>query len=46
MGCVVARGLERRSVEVISYRSVDEKSIRKGRRYVTAVTELDGLRIL
>lgn len=42
----VVRGLERRSAEVVPYLGVDEKSIRKGHRYVTVVTDLDGRRIL
>ena len=42
----VARGLGRRQAEVVAYLGVDEKAIRKGHRYVTIVTDLDGRRIL
>jgi transposase len=42
----VARGLGRREAEIIEYVGVDEKAIRKGHRYVTILTDLEGRRIL
>jgi transposase len=42
----VTRGLSRREAEVIRYLGVDEKAIRKGHRYVTILTDLEGRRIL
>lgn len=42
----VRRGLERRTAEPITYLGIDEKSIRKGHRYVTVLTDLERRRIL
>jgi len=42
----VGRGLSRRATRDIAYVGVDEKSIRKGHRYVTVLTDLEGRRIL
>jgi transposase len=42
----VERGLDRRTAEEIAYLGVDEKSIRKGHRYGTVLTDLEGRRIL
>lgn len=42
----VERGLARRRVEAVRYLGVDEKAIRKGHRYVTVLTDLEGRRIL
>jgi len=42
----VERGLDRRTADLIPYLGVDEKSIRKGHRYVTVLTDLDGRRII
>lgn len=42
----VKRGLGRRTAALIPYLGVDEKSIRKGHRYVTVLTDLEGRRIL
>jgi len=42
----VDRGLSRRAEECVPFIGVDEKSIRKGHRYVTVMSDLDGRRIL
>jgi transposase len=42
----VERGLARRAAEPIPRLGVDEKAFRKGHRYVTIVTDLDGGRVL
>jgi transposase len=42
----VARGLRRRQADAIPRIGVDEKAFRKGHRYATLVTDLDGGRVL
>jgi transposase len=42
----VRRGLARRAAEPIPHLGVDEKAFRKGHRYATIVTDLDGGRVL
>jgi transposase len=42
----VARGLGRREVDIVAYLGVDEKAIRKGHRYATILTNLEGRHIL
>lgn len=42
----VRRGLERRKEEMIGYIGVDEKSFRKGHKYLTLVNDLCGSRVL
>ena len=42
----VERGLARRAAEPIPHLGVDEKAFRKGHRYATIVTDLDGGRVL
>jgi len=42
----VARGLERREVSQVKRMGIDEKSFRKGHRYVTLLTDLDRSRVL
>jgi transposase len=42
----VARGLERRKLEALGHIGLDEKSFRKGHRYVTVLSDLDAGRVL
>jgi transposase len=42
----VKRGLERRKQETVAHLGVDEKSFRKGHRYLTLVNDLDRGRVL
>jgi transposase len=42
----VARGMERRSEDSVPHLGIEEKAIRKGQRYVTILTDLDGSRVL
>lgn len=42
----VERGLARRAAEPIPHLGVDEKAFRKGHRYATIVTDLEGRRVL
>ncbi len=42
----VRRGLSRRKTEMIGYLGVDEKSFRKGHKYLTLVNDLAGGRVL
>ena len=42
----VKRGLERRQAEPLTYLGVDEKSFRKGHRYLTVVADLERSRVL
>jgi len=42
----VARGLDRRQLESVSYVGIDEKSFRHGHNYVSILTDLSGGRVL
>ena len=42
----VKRGLERREASEVEHLGIDEKSFRKGHRYVTVLTDLDRSRVL
>ena len=42
----VERGLKRREDTVMQHMGIDEKSFRKGHRYVSVLTDLDGSRII
>ena len=42
----MVRGLGRGEADFVAYLGVDEKAIRKGHRYVTILTDLEGRRIL
>ncbi len=42
----VKRGLERRKAEPVSQLGIDEKSFRKGHKYMTQVNDLKGGRVL
>lgn len=45
-GRAVERGLQRREAAPIKHLGIDEKSFRKGHRYVSVLTDIDGKRVL
>ena len=46
MASAVERGMERREADEIAWVGMDEKSFRKGHRYISVMSDIDGRRIL
>jgi transposase len=46
MGRAVERGLSRRDLEGLRYVGIDEKAFKKGHKYMSILTDIDGSRVL